>query len=238
MRLGFIVSFVLHAIVVAALMYDWPFFGARENSYARAVAPTPVEIVTLSELASARAQSPPEPEEETLEENEEAEVQPAAATPPPTAPAPRPERPLDLGGLENRLKGPGAPRPNPAAAPGPRRPQVGDGSRESQTIESRVAALTQRHMVRCWRSSIDASDPGRLQVVLRFRLDPRGRLDGTPRVLSPRSVAGDPELRVAVERAIRAVRDCSPFPFPDDALVGEHYDFWRENDYRFGAQPQ
>ncbi|MBI1187130.1 MAG: hypothetical protein GC206_07345 [Alphaproteobacteria bacterium] len=221
--------------MIAALMVDWPFLGSAEGAAPPAVAPTPIEIVTLSDIANSRAQAPPEPEEETLEENEEAEVQPAAAAPPPSAPTPRPDQPLRLGDIEDRLKGPGAPRPNPATAPGPRRPQVGDGSRESQTIASRVAALTQRHMVGCWRSSIDASDPGRLRVVLQFRLDPRGRLDGNPRVLSPRSVAGDPELRVAVERAVRAVRDCSPFPFPDDALVGEHYDFWRENVYRFGA---
>lgn len=235
MRLGFIVSFVLHALVFGMLMYDWPFFGARENSFARAVAPTPVEIVTLSDIASSRAQAPPEPEEETLETGDEPEPQFASATPPapPRTPTPRSRDPLDLSGLSEKL---GGNQPNPNATPGPRRPQVGDGSRESQTIESRVAALTQRHMVRCWRSSVDASDPGRLRVVLQFRLDPRGRLDGNPRVLSPRSVAGDPELRVAVERAIRAVRDCSPFPFPDDALVGEHYDFWRENVYRFGAQ--
>jgi len=232
MRLGFIISFALHALLLGALMIEWPFFGPQDE-VARGVQATPIEITTLSDIANARAQAPPEPEDEMLETEQEAEVVPASTERPAPAPTPGPQ-PLDLGGLAGKLKGS---QPSTASAQsGPPRPQAGDGSAESQTIESRVASLMRRHMIRCWRSPIDATDPERLTVVLQFRLDPRGRLDGSPRVLRPRSVAGDPELRTAVERAVRAARDCSPYPFPDDALVGEHYDFWRENIYRFTVE--
>jgi hypothetical protein len=32
------------------------------------------------------------------------------------------------------------------------------------------------------------------------------------------------------------VRACDPYPFPDDPVVGEYYEIWRTNSYRFALR--
>jgi colicin import membrane protein len=50
-------------------------------------------------------------------------------------------------------------------------------------------------------------------VVLSWRLQPNGALDGEPIVIGAQS---DPVYQIAVEAAIRAVKTCSPFSLPAD----------------------
>lgn len=234
MRLGWTVSALAHLCMAGVTFLSWP---QPDEQSQRGVVVTPVEIVDISDVAEVIAEAPPAPEDAAPEETSE-ETPTTAPTPAPTPQPQTPQNnPFDLGAVQQRLRNlenqnPGTRVPN--AAPGPRtQEQVGLGQRERATIESRVAGLMQRHLQRCWRTPLDASDPRRLVVELQINLDAQGRLDGRPRVLRPTSVAGDPELRVAVDRAIRAAFQCNPYPFPDDPVVGEHYDFWRENTYVF-----
>jgi hypothetical protein len=80
---------------------------------------------------------------------------------------------------------------------------------------------------------IDLPDPDRLVVVVEFDLNRNGTLNGQPRVTSPRNYSFDAPMRTAVDAAVRAVRACDPYPLPDDPVVGEHYEIWRNQVYTF-----
>jgi hypothetical protein len=110
---------------------------------------------------------------------------------------------------------------------------AGLGTAEVAALEDRAAALVRAHLRRCWRMPVDLADPDRLVVRVQFDLNRNGTLNGQPRVLSPSNYTFDPPMRTAVEAALRAVRQCDPYPFPDDPTVGEHYDIWRTQDYTF-----
>jgi hypothetical protein len=91
----------------------------------------------------------------------------------------------------------------------------------------------QRHLLRCWRMPIDQPDPERLIVTLEFEVDRHGNLRGQPRVTSPRNYTFDAPMRTAVDAAVRAVRSCDPYPFPEDPVVGEHYETWDQLEFTF-----
>lgn len=91
-------------------------------------------------------------------------------------------------------------------------------------------------MRRCWQMPTDLPNPQRLQVTVAFELNPDGSLRGAPRVISPRNYVFDADMTVAAARALRAVRDCAPYPFPADEIVGQNYDTWDELELRFGVQ--
>lgn len=114
---------------------------------------------------------------------------------------------------------------------------AGRGTADTATLEARAAALVQAHLRRCWRMPADLPEPERLVVVVEFDLNRNGTLNGQPRVTSPRgNLTFDAPMRVAVDAAQRAVRACDPYPFPDDPIVGEHYEIWRNNSYRFAVR--
>ena len=113
---------------------------------------------------------------------------------------------------------------------------VGLGTDERVTLEARAAALVQAHLRRCWRMPSDLPDPERLVVVLEFDVNRNGTLNGQPRVVSPRNYTFDQPMRTAVDAALRSVRQCDPYPFPDDPIVGDCYEIWRTNEYRFGLR--
>jgi hypothetical protein len=80
---------------------------------------------------------------------------------------------------------------------------------------------------------IDLPDPERLVVTVEFDLNRNGTLNGQPRVTNPRNYTFDPYMRVAAENALRAVRQCDPFPFADDPVLRDHYELWREPEVTF-----
>lgn len=239
MRFGWIVSLIVHVGLALITLVGWPRGETRESIPVNVV---PVEIMTLAQASDVRAIAPPE--EETAPEPEEAAPEPptpaAAETEAPPPPAPRPlnlaELQRDL--LRDRSKE-RSERTTPRQTPGDRgpRPRAGAGLSQGEAValRDRIAALARAHMARnrCWRAPVDAPDPARLVVLVRFRLDARGHVQGRPEVVSPTSLFGDPELRVAVDRAVRAVLQCDPFPFADDVQAREHYDLWREMEMNF-----
>jgi hypothetical protein len=106
---------------------------------------------------------------------------------------------------------------------------------EETAREDRVRTILTQTMRRCWQAPTDLPDPQRLVVVVAFELNPDGTLRGAPRVTRPANYQLDSPMRTAVERALRAVRECAPYPFPNDDIVGQHYDIWDELEVQFRA---
>lgn len=103
------------------------------------------------------------------------------------------------------------------------------------TVEERAAQIMAQHMRSCWQSPSDLPDPERLVVTLRFELNEDGTLRGPPRVVSPRNYAFDRHMRTAIERAVRAVRTCAPYPFAADPMLADRHDVWDEQELTFRA---
>jgi hypothetical protein len=235
MRAGWLVSFVGHVGFVMMTLLAWEARTALPEETGSVV---PVEIVDVAAESNVRALAEEAPDEEVSPETtpEEAEPEPAPA------PEPEPRRPrqpqndrfnLDqVAGLLNKEREPGRPRNEGERADRNQR-GAGLGTAEVAALEDRGAALVRAHLRRCWRMPLDLPDPERLVVRVEFDLNRNGTLNGQPRVLSPTSYSFDPPMRTAVEAALRAVRQCDPYPFPDDPIVGEHYQIWRTQIYTF-----
>jgi len=233
MRAGVVISIIGHIGFAMMTMLAWE---ARSEMPAVSGNVVPVEIVDVAAESNVQALAEQVPEDETPapEEAPPAEEEPAPA------PTPTPQRParndeFDLAaitGLLDKQKTPGRQRQEGAPADRNQR-SAGLGTAERASMEDRVRSLTRAHLTRCWRMPIDLPDPERLVVTLEFDLNRNGTLNGQPRVTNPRNYTFDPPMRTAVEAALRAVRQCDPYPFPDDPAVGEHYDTWARLEFTF-----
>ena len=86
----------------------------------------------------------------------------------------------------------------------------------------------------CWRSTSDLPDWESLDVTIRFRLDDQGRLISGPERIRPKFIsASDRFMRVASERAIRAINLCAPFDLPP-----EQFALWRDQDIQLTFDEQ
>ena len=123
-----------------------------------------------------------------------------------------------------------------------RRPQSArrrTGHRGGGSLEDRVAALDARaHAALLARCRSICPIPTGWWSTVEFELNRNGTLSGQPRVTTRRR-----ELHVRSahahggrQRALRAVRACDPYPFPNDPVVGEHYDLWRSGQFVFGIE--
>lgn len=235
MRPGVIVSLIGHVGAALMTMLVWETSATIAPMAGSVV---PVEIVDVAPESNVRALAEDVPEDEVSpEEQEPAEAQ-EEPTPAPTAPAQRrPERndefDLDsIAGLIDKQRDPGRRRTEGQRAD--RNQQgAGLGTAEVAALEDRARAIARAHLRRCWRMPIDLPDPDRLIVTVEFDINRNGTLNGQPRVVSPRNYTFDPAMRTAVDAAVRAVRVCDPYPFPDDPVVGEHYEIWRETEFTF-----
>lgn len=234
MRPGVIVSIIGHIGAVLMTLLVWE---TRATIVPMSGSVVPVEIVDVAPESNVRALAEDVPEDEVSPD----ELEPTEAEEQPTpAPTPTPRRPeredefdLDaVAGLINREQEPG--RRRTEGQRDERNQQgVGLGTAEVAALEDRARALARAHLRRCWRMPIDLPDPDRLVVTIEFEINRNGTLNGQPRVTSPRNYTFDPAMRTAVEAALRAVRVCDPYPFPDDPVVGEHYEIWRETEFTF-----
>jgi hypothetical protein len=103
--------------------------------------------------------------------------------------------------------------------------------------DDRIRYITRQHMRTCWSAPADATNAEPLIVTVQFELNEDGTLRGQPRVTEPRGYAFNPSMRRAVRGAMRAVRACSPYPFPADSIAAQHYDRWREMEFSFYQPP-
>jgi hypothetical protein len=234
MRPGVIVSLVGHVGAVMMTLLAWE---ARSSLPATAGAVVPIEIVDVALESNVRALAEAVPDEEVSPEEQEptiAEEQPAPA------PTPQPQRRQQnegfdlsaIAGLIDKQRDPGR-RRNEGERADRTQQGAGLGTGEVAALEDRARALARAHLRRCWRMPVDLPDPERLVVTVQFDINRNGTLNGQPRVTSPRNYTFDPAMRTAVEAAVRAVRVCDPYPFPDDPVVGEHYEIWRETEFTF-----
>ncbi len=248
MRPGWIVSAIGHAGAVMLTLVAWP---AAHSELAPQGNVVPVEVLNISDVTNVSATSPdPESQAPDAPAPQEQPVNAQEAEPEP-APAPTPQRPrqryeTDFAALERELML-DKQRPSDARQHVDRaqrgdtvRRGAGLSSAETARIQDHLAAVARAHIDRnnCRRSLADMRDPDRLVVTLDIEFDRNGHLRGNPRVVSPTSYQGDPEMRVAVDYALRAMRQCDPFPFPDDPILRDHYDIWREMTYTFHPRNQ
>jgi len=238
MRPGVVVSLIGHIGAVMMTMLAWE---ARSTLTPEIGAVVPVEIVDVAPESNVRALAEDVPEEEVAPEQQEETVEAEPEPAPTPAPQPRPRQPrqqqeeFDLDAIArmvNTETKTGRERQEGQRAERNQR-GAGLGTQEVAALEDRARALARAHLRRCWRMPIDLPDPDRLVVTVEFDLNRNGTLNGQPRVTNPRNSTFDPAMRAAVEAAVRAVRVCDPYPFPDDPVVGEHYDVWRQTEFTF-----
>jgi hypothetical protein len=203
----------------------------------------PIEIVDVAAEANVRALAEDVPDEEVAPQEEQTapEAEPAPA-PTPAPPPPRPRQRnddfnlADISGMIDRQRDTGRRREEGARADRNQR-SAGLGTAEVASLEARIATIVRSELQRCWRTVADMPDPERLRVTVSFRLNRDGSLNGQPRVLSPSNYTFDPLMNEAVNRALRAVRTCDPIDrLPQDPIVGEHFDIWRDQEVTFGLR--
>jgi hypothetical protein len=234
MRPGVIVSIIGHVGAVLMTLLAWE---ARSSLPPEQGAVVPIEIVDVALESNVRALAEDVPDEEVAPEEQtptEAEEQPAPSPTPTPRPRPRNDE-FDLSaiaGMIDKQRDPGRER-NEGQRAERNQEGAGLGTAEVAAMEDRVRALTRTHLLRCWRMPIDLPDPERLVVTVEFEVDRNGSLRGQPRVTSPRNYTFDAPMRTAVEAALRAVRQCDPFPYPEDPVVGEHYQSWDQLEFTF-----
>ncbi|MEQ1619502.1 MAG: hypothetical protein ABL883_14300 [Terricaulis sp.] len=242
MRSGWIVPLLVSLIghIGAVMMTKMAWQSSMEITIPARGSVVPVEIVNIGEESNVRALAEETPEDAAPEEQQQ--TQEAAPEPAPGPPAR--ERPrnrndeFDLAAaarLANADTKTGRERNQGALAERNQR-GAGLGTAEVAALRDRVNAVGRAHLRRCWRMPIDLPDPDRLVVTVEFDLNRNGSLNGQPRVTSPRNYTFDPYMRAAAEAALRAVRQCDPFPFPDDAVLREHYDAWRSPEIVFSPR--
>jgi outer membrane biosynthesis protein TonB len=157
----------------------------------------------------------PEPEPDPVEPEPEPE-------PEPVRPRPEPEAPtgLDLDSLSGLIDRSRSDRAANADETGDTREGAGPGTAMTATLQALAASQIQR----CTRSNADAPVNMDLAVVVRVRLERNGDLAEPPRLVDEGRVLNSPNpfLRVAGERALRAVIDCAPYELP-----AQNYAEWR-----------
>lgn len=170
---------------------------------------------------------PPAPEPEIAEAPEPAPAQPEDAPEPEPEPTPPPqprERPqpqgLDLNSLSRLVDRSREDAAAAGAEAGATRSAAGGGTAMTATLQAMAAS----QIARCVRSNADAPADMDLRVIVEVRLERDGALAGAPRLLDEGRVLNSPNpfLRVAGERALRAVIDCAPYRLPP-----ENYQQWR-----------
>ncbi|MFW6413272.1 MAG: hypothetical protein ACOC0V_03975, partial [Oceanicaulis sp.] len=166
----------------------------------------------------------PEPEPEPVEPEPEPEPVEPEPEPEPVRPEPEPEpeqpRGLDLNNLSRMVDRSREQRSDPNAETGETRQGTGPGTAMTATLQAMAAS----QIARCVRSNADAPPGMDLRVTVRVRLERSGELAEPPRLSEEARVMNSPNpfLRVAGERALRAVIDCAPYELP-----AANYAEWR-----------
>jgi colicin import membrane protein len=126
-----------------------------------------------------------------------------------------------IAALLNKVPDSAAPPPPSAASEQPTRakgPTLGaPEGRDKKLSASEYAMLDgiiAMRLRQCWQLPSAGGGSDTPVVMLRWRLHPDGSLDGEPVVVNP--ARSDSLFQLAADAAIRAVKECSPFPLPPD----------------------
>lgn len=144
-----------------------------------------------------------------------------------TQPTPRPEPQFDFAAASAAASGAdsGGRRAPQLATAGQsaRQGRAGGGTQLAGDLESALRA----QIYPCWQEPSDPSP--RLIVSIQIELGPDGNLVREPKLMQPTSRAGaDGRLLVAIDNAMRAVRQCAPFDLPAD-----RFNQWRQVNFSF-----
>ena len=201
---------------------------------------TTVTLMTSADVDAARAAmqaeqqqqaSTPEPSLQAPETSPAPQPAPTPAPPPPTpAAAPqtpqpvghgtlRPTPPMDWDKLSKSLqassKQPGG--PHSSSPRGPQRastsPRVTPTSGPGTAASQAAGVAMGQELSRLWIQNCGVMGGSDIKIVLRFRVGPGGRLIGQP--VSSEAGATDPLIKVASDRAVRAVYQYFSNPPPD-----------------------
>ncbi len=103
--------------------------------------------------------------------------------------------------------------------------RAGGGSQLTGDLE----AALRRQIYSCWLEPAQTSGLDRLVVEVQIELGADGRLVREPKLIRPSSRLGaDGALLVAIDNALRAVRQCAPFELPQD-----RFSQWRLVNFSF-----
>jgi outer membrane biosynthesis protein TonB len=198
------------------------------------VQPEP-EPETLSEAEPEIIPPAPEPEPEPVQPEPEPEPEPVDPDPTPEPepepepvqpePEPEPQR-LDLGDLSRAV---GEARNRGEVEEGETRNSAGAGTAMTATLQAMAASQIQR----CVRSNADAPVNMDLAVVVQVTLERNGEIASPPSLVDERRIMNstNPYLRVAGERALRAVIECAPYQLPP-----QNYQEWRRLEVNIDTQ--
>lgn len=192
--------------------------------------PAPEEDQTIAEVIEPEPEPEPvipEPEPEIIppaprEEPEPVEADPEPEPEPPAPqpePEPEPDR-LNLGDLSRLVDRSREARDANRGEAGDARRSEGAGTAMTATLQAMAASQIQR----CVRSNADAPLDMDLRVIVEVRLERDGSLASAPQLRDQSRILNstNPFLRVAGERALRAVIDCAPYQLP-----AQNYQEWR-----------
>lgn len=189
------------------------------------------ETLPKDDIATASSETEPEPEtpQETVpdfqDDPDEALEELLEAPEEPPAPAPPQRDALDdfLSDAEStfaserqtrkRQDPPPKPQEEIADRPQPETQRRGAGERNANT--ARLESVFYSQIYRCWDNVVDLPNPETLNVRLEVSLDENGNVKDRIRLLEPaREPLGRSPMRVAIERAHRAVQKCAPYQLP------------------------
>ncbi len=235
-------SVLLHGTVAAALLISWPWLQ-KPVPIGTVV---PITVVTQGPPDVRPAEQALEDQTAQTEDPQDVPPEPVAppAAPPPPAPAPAPtpalkpavpapkpapaqQQSLDFDALQksiarSRARNPAPPRLTPAPR-GPTRqetavearPAVGPAQGLSALALGSLAAELQRR----WNPGCEVEGGADANVKIMFRIGPGGRLLGNPVAQNMEGASG--VVRVAADRAVRAVRQAEPFESLPSDLFGQ-----------------
>lgn len=201
----------------------------------------PAEEVEETQAEPEPVAEEPEPEPEVIDAPEEETVpeEPEPEPEPEPKPEPKKEESFSLDRISSLID-----KAKKDEKPKDEREDSGDAPPERAKEERQAAGLgteltiseydaLRRRMQDCWRTPVDAPDPDKLAVSVRIQLNRDGTLAAAPRLMDRTRIqlSGDPYLRLAGERAVRAVQQCAPYSF----LPADKYSVWREITMNFDA---
>jgi outer membrane biosynthesis protein TonB len=163
----------------------------------------------------------PKPAEQISPPKPKPPVAKAPEKPAPTRPVAQQEQKFDsekIAALLNKAEPAPAARPQAPAAPAA---SLGTATgRSARLTASEIDALRSR-LAECWNIPAGARDADKLVVRVRFNLNPDGSLNGAPALVE---ATPGPYSQVAVEAAMRAIRQCQPYAM----LPAEKFETWRD----------
>jgi hypothetical protein len=247
-RIGLIGAVLLHGGVIAASLFS---FAHTLDIQSEDVPVVPVELVTIADTTSIKAQSPeppaPQPQEMTPVEPpapppppEKVEVAPEVEKAPPKEPEkpkvaekpkPAPEKPkqekFDINNIMAMLDKK-APPPKAQSATQGDRAIRGAGLQDAMTMELGDALRNQ--IAQCWNPPVGSPNPERLIVTFRMFLAPDGNVAQPPQLTADSAGAAsrDPFARAAADAARRAIYECMPYKLP-----ANRYSQWRDIEVTF-----